>query len=646
MVRMIIPPVSDCFMPTLGAAQIVGYLKAHHIKAKLYDANQEFMQCLISKINVESDFPDYFYKNDSEFHKLMQYTCAFSIKYPSVKITQDDFRIPVDWRDTDVLIDYFEHNDEWISVFEQLSCIRDASGFDNIGLSISYEMQLIPALIIAREIKKHSPLCRVVFGGSFFYNYESAFLNVFCSVNFIDDVVIGSGELFFRAIETNSVEQIEGLKIREFDGKRIIDARAASAPTVYLPDFSDIDNEKYPCESKAFPYMINNRCYYGKCKFCNGDRVTEDIQSKNTEKAFEAISQIASKIGIKNTYIVDAALSPKALSVISKMYIDKDIHWIANARFDKPLLEDGLMEGIAANGCEMLRFGLESGSQQVLNSMNKGTDIETAEKILKAAHFCGIKNHVYLMFGYIGETEDNRLETLRFLNRNKEYIYSYSISFFQPIPCTPVYEELLPLVNNQENPYNEMIEMIYGGEENYKRILNAAERATDILDGYAHTNGEHYSANIFGKESDGKTTPDEIIIASSPVLMNGNSSEISDAAFKNRVCIRQSGCIHPGRADICDFFKNSFITLYADEVFLSLLHMDYSGSMEGLLSGLNESQKTLAVDFLRTVSCFSDCVAVHSESLSKTAGASFHVTDSNEFNLKDNCIQFNPENNQ
>ena len=65
MVRMIIPPVSDCFMPTLGAAQIVGYLKAHHIKAKLYDANQEFMQCLISKINVESDFPDYFYKNDS-----------------------------------------------------------------------------------------------------------------------------------------------------------------------------------------------------------------------------------------------------------------------------------------------------------------------------------------------------------------------------------------------------------------------------------------------------------------------------------------------------------------------------------------------------------------------------------------------------
>lgn len=51
----------------------------------------------------------------------------------------------------------------------------------------------------------------------------------------------------------------------------------------------------------------------------------------------------------------------------------------------------------------MLRFGLESASQKILDYMNKGTKVDVAEKILNLAARYGIRNHVYLMFGYPGK---------------------------------------------------------------------------------------------------------------------------------------------------------------------------------------------------------------------------------------------------
>ena len=641
MIRIIIPPISDCFMPTLGAAQIVGYLKAHNIKTKLYDANQELMYSIVDHINCTSDYPKVFYKNDSQYHKLKQYTAAFSAKYAPVRIAPDDFSANIDWRDIDALTDFLNFNDAWTNVFDQLSCIKEALNNDIVGLSISYEMQLIPALIIAKKIKDSFPQSRIVLGGSFFYNYESEFLNTFCTLSFIDFVIIGCGELVFEAIHNDSLEQIHKLKIWDFDDRKILDAKQVCSPTVYIPDFSDIDFSRYPSDSKAFPYMINNRCYYGKCKFCNGDKVSDDVQSKNVTEAFENICKIASKININNIYIVDAALSPKALSVISKMDMRDTIHWIANARFDKALLDTGLIEGIASRGCEMLRFGLETGSQQVLDLMSKGTEIAVAEKILKKTYFQGIKNHVYLMFGYLGETEENRRETLDFLNRNKEYIYSYSISFFQPMPCTPVYKDLLPFVQNKEEPYDEMINIIYGDEDNYKRILNSAEQAAKILSGYAHTNGEHYSANIFGQNSN-CAVQNEVTIFTSPILHDTADNNISAADFKNRISIQQFNCSSPQAAYICDFFKNIFITLRADKKYMSLLNASYSGSIEELLSEFDNNQKISAIDFLRIISYFSDCVILNSKIQNDNLTSVFSVSNLNEFDFGDNCIQFTP----
>ena len=67
------------------------------------------------------------------------------------------------------------------------------------------------------------------------------------------------------------------------------------------------------------------------------------------------------------------------------------------------------------------------------------------------------------------------------MDRNKRYIYSYSVSVFQPIPGTPVYEELSEKLEARDNEYERIIELVYPNENDYQELREDILRAGDIL---------------------------------------------------------------------------------------------------------------------------------------------------------------------
>lgn len=521
MVSLLIPPVSDCFMPTLGAAQIIGYLKSVEIPCKLYDINAELNlsvlsddclipQCIKKIINSE--------KNN--YYKLVTAYSWISHKSPYT-ISTDDFRCDFDWRDIEGVKRFIDDESSLIyRLLSGISSVRELSMEGGlVGMSISYDSQLIPSILLAKIIKSHNPKIKILFGGSFFYNYSNDFYNLFYCLDIIDYVITGPGEQVIQVLYNGEIAlgEVDGIQVNNVRGRYYINSCAIkNSPIVYAPSFDDIDFSAYPTKEKAFPYMIRSTCYYGKCKFCNGDRVLSNQIQKDIVKAFENILLISERLHIANVYIVDAALSPADFSHIAGMKMQNNISWIANARFDKPLADDALMKGIAENGCKMLRFGLESGSQNVLKLMNKGTDVKVAENILKTSYKHGIQNHLYIMLGYPGETEEDRDITIEFLTRNREYIASYSISFFQPIPNTPIYLELEQCIHKKtDNVYSDMIEYIYGDDSEYNKLVHNAERIKAVLDGYAQTNSEFYSANIFSQT---RTNNVDIVIRSDMIF--------------------------------------------------------------------------------------------------------------------------------
>ena len=554
MFGLVIPPVSDCFMPTLGAAQIIGFLKKNLIPCKMYDLSGQLNQ---SVLQGNSPIPDVYKeimdKQPNSFRKLVSYYNILSL-ISDCKITTDDFNCGVDWKNTLELEKYINDKSTLMyDLFNRISSINELSSYKFIGFSVSYSSQVIPSLILANIIKSKKTNTKIILGGSFFYNYCQEFFNVFFHLDIIDYVIVGCGESVIKDLILFGDEYIESscdYETTNINGRLYINTyNEKKKPVVYDPYFEDIDFNIYPCPEKAFPYMIRSSCYYGKCKFCNGDKLACNDIRKDIYKSFENINLISNRIGINNVYIVDAALSPIDFIKIAEMTLSPNVNWIANARFDKPLANKNLMNRLSKNGCKMLRFGLESGSQYVLDLMNKGTILEIAEKILRYSSEAGIQNHLYIMLGYPGETNLHRRETLDFLQKNRKYITSYSISFFQPIPNTPIYNELKMLISSANgDEYSEMINYVYKDSEYYQQIVDCAEKIKTILNGYSQTNSEYYSANIFSEYS----VENNAIIMHKELIFD---NEI-DLNFENEleIIIHDSNLVETYW--ICDFYSN------------------------------------------------------------------------------------------
>jgi radical SAM superfamily enzyme YgiQ (UPF0313 family) len=91
-------------------------------------------------------------------------------------------------------------------------------------------------------------------------------------------------------------------------------------------------------------------------------------------------------------------------------------------------------------GCRRIAFGAESGSQKVLNAMDKGT---TVEQIRKAAALCrasGIETYFYIMVGYPGEEWADLVQTVDLLRQTRPDGFSSTIAY--PLPGTRFYEEV------------------------------------------------------------------------------------------------------------------------------------------------------------------------------------------------------------
>lgn len=495
-------------MPTLGAAQLTAYLRQQGIATKLFDLSAELQDLIIKRGEI---LPEVGYAN-GKISILKRYTSIINALFGDgsvpFKLSYDNFTSRWDWKQPDNLTSLLYAHKALFPFIEILPSLPQLESAAYVAFSISFESQIIPALLIAAHIRRQRKIS-VIFGGCFFYNYTDIFIKVMCTLDIVDCLITGPGEKILESISRIGIKETATSNhfiSSTINGKTLFRQKPNEwSPKVYIPDFTDLDFSNYFSPVNAFPYMIRNICYYGGCYFCNGDRDCGTIQSKDVKKAFRSMSKIAKECDIYNVYIVDAALSPHNLKMISDIESPITFAWIANARFENCLNQEDLAQKLRNKGCRMLRFGLESGSQKVLDLMNKGTQVSVAASILQKCHSVGILTHIYLMFGYPGETFSDRIKTLQFLEQNRCNIDSYSVSIFQPMPRTQVYKEIktrlcLSKKCNADEEYQRILMEVYPSESAYKNILDTIEKVKSIMADFAYTNTEFYSANIFSEQ--------------------------------------------------------------------------------------------------------------------------------------------------
>jgi len=122
-------------------------------------------------------------------------------------------------------------------------------------------------------------------------------------------------------------------------------------------------------------------------------------------------------------------------------YYFPDLFWSCTGRANIVARNEDLIKIMKNAGCVSISFGFESGSQRMLNSMNKKQTVKMMEKVIKICRKYNLPVPVSFIIGMPGEDEESCKETVDFCIRN--YIPLYSLMFATPYPGTQIFNFVL-----------------------------------------------------------------------------------------------------------------------------------------------------------------------------------------------------------
>jgi len=290
---------------------------------------------------------------------------------------------------------------------------------DIVGFSILTTEQIYYTLALAKKLKQELNT-KIIIGGASARLFPKKFLKY----DFIDFVISGDGEIALKGLlEEKNIEEINNIVYKK-DGKIIRN----NEENIHIdemppPDFSDFNLDDYFCPKKVITMLTSRGCYWKKCTFCaDYDAVSMQYRTKGVGKLIAELKLLKEKHNTPYFYFADEMISPIMFKKISEALIKENlqIRYYTQARPKDFNLE--LLKNMKNSGCTSIMWGVESGCQRILDLIDKGTNINEVEIVLKQSHEAGIKNSVYAFGGFPTETEEEYNKTVEWLKKNREYI--------------------------------------------------------------------------------------------------------------------------------------------------------------------------------------------------------------------------------
>ncbi len=175
--------------------------------------------------------------------------------------------------------------------------------------------------------------------------------------------------------------------------------------------------------TKRFSIILSTGCI-SNCAYCSDRNLSGSYRFRDPDNILEEIKYLKTK-GANFIYFDDLAINghPSKLSKFCDLLIESKIRipWGGNAIPYKKFSSD-LVIKMKKAGCQFLRFGVETGSNELLKRINKISTVEDSIRLLSVCTKVGIETHINLIVGLPGETEEDFQKTLSFVKENKNYI--------------------------------------------------------------------------------------------------------------------------------------------------------------------------------------------------------------------------------
>lgn len=316
-----------------------------------------------------------------------------------------------------------------------------------IGISIVLQQQLFSSMTFCALIKEHFPHIHVTIGGNTVTRLRDVLPQSPKLFALFDSAVVYEGETaFLRLIEAidekSALADVPNLIYRDADGIHVSTATyAENMSELPPPDFDGLPLEKYFVPDRVLPYLATRGCYWGRCEFCDhGEGYTAGYRTKKIQEIIQEISHLKEKYQTRHFHFTDESYPPALFRKLTNSLVEHkmDIAWTTHIRFEKSLLDDEVWQTAQESGCKYLHMGYESGSERVLQLMDKATTRDVIQRSLELSSRHGVWNHIMGFFGFPGERYEDAKVSTQLLEDNKEHVHSIGFGTFDLSKHTPV----------------------------------------------------------------------------------------------------------------------------------------------------------------------------------------------------------------
>ena len=409
-VLLALMPFWDPFIPPQGISCLHGFLSRHGILVKKVDANIEkaftdiydrYFDTLkqtipgdkqsnfynIGKDVLRNHMMAHIYRNDETGYRQLVKTLVFKTFFCDIadeEVKQLNHLLEIFYRG---LESYF------------LGLVEKEKP-DIVGLSV-FKGSLPASLFAFKTVKENYPHIRTVMGGGIFADQlapGSPDWELFLEKTpFIDAFLIGEGELLFlKYLQDELPGNKKIFTLEDINGETL----DISSGDVDIPDFSGFDLQYYPAlaayTSRSCPFL---------CKFCSETLRWGKYRKKSTQQVVAELTRLYEKHGYQSFLLSDSLLNPIITELADELYHSEVSFYRA-------------------------RLGVESGSQRVLDLMNKKITPRQIKAAIKNLAHAGIKTTTYWIIGYPGETEEDFQQTMKLVEELKNDIYEAEFNAF------------------------------------------------------------------------------------------------------------------------------------------------------------------------------------------------------------------------
>lgn len=333
-----------------------------------------------------------------------------------------------------------------ISKSPKKTLLKDLADFnpDFVGLTFTTPLYR-ESMITAELVKKFNSNITVMAGGV----HPSALPEEVVQNDKIDLVIVGEGDYtVVDVVSGKNLRNIDGICFKDKSGKAIRtrpreliqDINKLPLPAWHLYDLkkyrtSRLNSRKNP----VGPLQTSRGCVYG-CKFCNKNVFGRKTRMKSPERVLQEIEHLK-RSGFRDMHIwddtfnTDMARAKKICDMMAERKIKMPFSLANGIRVD--LVDDELFTKLKRAGCYQMGLGIESGNQELLDRINKGTKLEQIRDAVKLAKKHGIEVVGFFMLALPGETAETIKKTIEFARElNPDFA---KVTITVPFPSTQLF---------------------------------------------------------------------------------------------------------------------------------------------------------------------------------------------------------------